>query len=558
MKISGAAAIVKCLSEQNVNTVFGYPGGQIIDLFDALYGAPEITRILTSHEQGAAHAAEGYAKATGKVGVVIATSGPGATNLVTGIADAYLDSVPLVAITGNVPVPLLGRDSFQEVDIAGITMPVTKHNFIVKNAADLPDVIRRAFHIARSDRPGPVLVDVPKNVQQAIIDYEPKQPEPAHVPPLQTDISAAIELIENSKRPVIYAGGGCVSSNASETLLKFAEHIQAPIALSVMGLSAVPKSSEYYAGMIGMHGHASVAKLISESDLVIAVGARFSDRVAGDRASFCRHAKILHIDIDAAEIDKNVLTNAHVRGDVKQVLEKLCGVLTQKTDNTMLKLNAEYKAKNPLPACRGKLSPRTVIRYVSDKAENAVIATDVGQHQMWVAQEYAFPAPRSFLTSGGLGTMGFGLGAAIGGAIGTGKRAILFTGDGSFHMNLNELVTATRLNIPLTIFVFDNRTLGMVRQWQTLFYGKRYSSTDLTDNKTDFVKLAEAFGAKGYRLSDDKDVPRIIDEAMSQSGTVVVDCTIDRDEFVLPMIPPGKDMKSIITSIDELGGKEKK
>ncbi len=551
MKIKGATAIVKCLLEQNATTVFGYPGGQIIDLFDELYKEPRITSVLTSHEQGAAHAAEGYARATGKVGVVIATSGPGATNLVTGIADAYLDSVPMVAITGNVPVPLLGRDSFQEVDIAGITMPVTKHNFIVKNANDLPDVIRRAFHIARSDRQGPVLVDVPKNVQQALVEYEEKAVEPPHKPRVQADVSAAVRLIDASARPVIYAGGGCIAANASADLLEFAAKINAPIALSVMGLSAVPKTSEYYAGMIGMHGHASVAKLIGQSDLVIAVGARFSDRVAGDRTAFCKHAQILHIDIDAAEIDKNVATDAHVCGDVKQILQMLNKAVAQKTDKTMLSMNAQFKSLYPLPDCKGRLSPRTLIRYVSEKAKDAIVATDVGQHQMWVAQEYAFPAPRTFLTSGGLGTMGFGLGAAIGGALGTGKRAVLFTGDGSFHMNLNELATATRLGIPLTVFVFDNRTLGMVRQWQTLFYGGRYSSTCLDGNKTDFVKVAEAFGAKGYRLDDDKDVRAIADEALAQNGVTVVDCLIDRDEFVLPMIPPGKTMNDIITSLDK-------
>lgn len=551
MKIKGAAAIVKCLLEQNATTVFGYPGGQIIDLFDELYREPKITSVLTSHEQGAAHAAEGYAKATGKVGVVIATSGPGATNLVTGIADAYLDSVPLVAITGNVPVPLLGRDSFQEVDIAGITMPVTKHNFIVKNAQDLPDVIRRAFSLAKSGRQGPVLVDVPKDVQQAMIEYEQKPSDPPSAPTEQKDITAAVNLINAAKRPVIYAGGGCIASDASKQLTQFAERIKAPVALSVMGLSALPKTSKYYAGMIGMHGHASVARLIGQSDLVIAVGARFSDRVAGDRTKFCKHAKILHIDIDAAEIDKNVTTDAHICGDVKQTLELLNARVEQKTDETMLQLNAELKREYPLPDCKGKLSPRTVIRYVSARARDAIVATDVGQHQMWVAQEYSFPAPRTFLTSGGLGTMGFGLGAAIGGAVGTGKRAVLFTGDGSFHMNMNELATATRLNLPITVFVFDNRTLGMVRQWQTLFYGGRYSSTNLDGNKTDFVKIAEAFGAKGYILDDDKDVAKIVDTALSENGVTVVDCKIDRDEFVLPMIPPGKTMNDIITSLDE-------
>lgn len=549
MKIKGAAAIVKCLLEQDATTVFGYPGGQIIDLFDELYKEPKITSILTSHEQGAAHAAEGFARATGKVGVVIATSGPGATNLVTGIADAYLDSIPLVAITGNVPVPLLGRDSFQEVDIAGITMPITKHNFIVKDPNELADCMRRAFYIARSDRPGPVLVDVPKNVQQALVDYEEKPVKAAHRPPMQADITDAVSIIDAAKRPVIYAGGGCIASGASDELLSFAERIKAPIATSMMGLSVIPTSHEYSVGMLGMHGSAAAAKLIGKSDLVIAIGARFSDRVAGDRTKFCSHAKIIHIDIDAAEIDKNVTTTAHIRGDVKQVLKLLNLVVKEKKDDGMLKLNKELKAQYPLPGCCGALSPRTLIKYVSDKTDDAVIATDVGQHQMWVAQGYEFKKPRTFLTSGGLGTMGFGLGAAIGGAVGTGKRAVLFTGDGSFHMNMNELATATRLGIPLTVFIFDNRALGMVRQWQTLFYGKRYSSTDLDGNKTDFVKLAEAFGAKGFRITSDSDIARVADEALSYNGTAVVDCTIEKDEFVLPMIPPGKDMRDIITSL---------
>ncbi len=529
--------------------MFGYPGGQIIDLFDALYLEPQITQILTSHEQGAAHAAEGFARATGKVGVVIATSGPGATNLVTGIADAYLDSIPLVAITGNVPVSLLGRDSFQEVDIAGITMPITKHNFIVKNPDELCDAVRRAFYIARSDRPGPVLIDVPKNVQQALVDYEEKPVDAPHKPPMQADITAAVELIQAAERPVIYAGGGCLAADASAELLHFAKLIKAPIALTAMGLSTVPTAHEYYAGMIGMHGHASVARLFDSADLVIAVGARFSDRVAGNRAEFCRHAKIIHIDIDAAEIDKNVTTDAHIRGDVKQVMRLLSHVITEKKSTKMLELNSRLKTENPLPDGFGTLSPRKVIRCVSDKHLDAVVATDVGQHQMWTAQSYEFMRPRQFLTSGGLGTMGFGMGAAIGGAIATGKRAILFTGDGSFHMNLNELATATRLGLDLKVFVFDNRTLGMVRQWQTLFYGKRYSSTDLDGNKTDFVKIAEAFGGTGYRLEKNADVKKVVDKVFDTEGVVVVDCKIDKDEAVLPMIPPGKGMNDIITAM---------
>ena len=382
-----------------------------------------------------------------------------------------------------------------------------------------------------------MLVDVPKDVQQALIEYTAKQPEPPHKPPMQADVTDAVELIERAKRPIIYAGGGCIAADASAELLRFAERIKAPIATSVMGLSAIPTAHKYCAGLIGMHGHASVAQLIGQSDLVIAVGARFSDRVAGDRTKFCKHAKILHIDIDAAEIDKNVTTDAHICGDVKQTLELLNARVEQKADETMLQLNAELKREYPLPDCKGKLSPRTVIRYVSAHARDAIVATDVGQHQMWVAQEYSFPRAAHVFDKRRTGNNGLRTGRGDWRRDWHGQARRAVTGDGSFHMNMNELATATRLNLPITVFVFDNRTLGMVRQWQTLFYGGRYSSTNLDGNKTDFVKIAEAFGAKGYILDDDKDVAKIVDTALNENGVTVVDCKIDRDEFVLPMIP---------------------
>lgn len=556
MKLHGSDIIMKCLIEQGVDVVFGYPGGQIIDVFDALYRTPEIKQILTAHEQGAAHAADGYARATGKVGVVIATSGPGATNLVTGIANAHLDSVPLVAITGNVPVSSLGRDSFQEVDIAGITMPITKHNYIVKRVEDLANVIREAFFIARSGRPGPVLVDVPKDVQQALYEYTPEPVREREVPEIQADVTEAIEIIKSAKRPFILAGGGCISSGASDELLKFAKRINAPVAVTVMGLGAIPASSPYYCGLIGMHGSAAVAKLMTECDVFIAFGTRFSDRVAANRANFCKNAKIVHIDIDSAEIRKNVHSEARIIGDVKNVLKVLNINVPEKSDDTFLKRAALLKSKNPLSNTNAKLSYRAILENLSNRKGDYIIATDVGQHQMWTVQTYAVEKPRTILTSGGLGTMGYGLGAAIGAAIGTGKRIVLITGDGSFHMNCNELMTAARLHLPITILLFNNHTLGMVRQWQTLFYNKHYSSTDL-DLPTDYVKLAEAFGATGLSLDKNEDIDKVLNEALTLSPGLV-NCRIETDEYVLPMIPPGKGVEGLITSLnaDENGIKE--
>ncbi len=553
MEQKGAKIIIDCLIEQGVTTVFGYPGGQIIDTFDELYKAKDkITQILTAHEQGATHAAEGYAKVTGKPGVVIATSGPGATNLVTGIADAYMDSVPLVAITGNVPVSLLGRDSFQEVDIAGITMPVTKHNYIVKDIAQLADTIREAFYIAQSGRPGPVLIDVPKNIQQGVCEYTPilpKKYEPKF-DTTQSGIEQAVEVLTQAKRPLLYIGGGIITSNASKELLTFAQKLDIPIASSMMGLGAVSHDHPLYLGMIGMHGFAGVAKSVKECDTIIAVGARFSDRVASDRIKFAQNKSIIHIDIDNAEINKNVMSNTHIKGDAKLALECLAKKCKAKKNADWVKICRDNVAMFALKRCGKDLCVREVIRSIRKQTpDNQIVVTDVGQHQMWTAQTFDFKKPRTFLTSGGLGTMGFGLGAAIGASTISKQQTILVTGDGSFHMNLNELATAVKLSLPIKIFLVNNNTLGMVRQWQTLFYDRRHSSTNL-NLKTDYVKLAEAFGATGFVLDKDSDIDETVKKALATSGTVLVDCRVDTDNFVLPMVPPGKTTDDIITEIE--------
>ncbi len=548
----GALTIVDCLIEQNVEYVFGYPGGYVIDIFDALYERKDkITQVLTSHEQGAAHAADGYARATGKVGVCMATSGPGATNLVTGIATAYMDSVPLVAITGNVPLSNLGRDSFQEVDIAGVTYPITKHNFIVKDANELADTIRRAFKIALSGRPGPVLVDIPKNVQQQIHEYSPEKPQKPTVSLLteSAETDKAIEIISNSSRPLIVAGGGCIISGATNELIKFAEQLKAPVCVTMMGLGGFPANHRAYIGMIGMHGHAAVAHTMGKADAIIVLGARFSDRVAGNRANFCPNAKIVHVDIDKAEIDKNVTSHAHVTGDVKQALTLITSKMRAHTQDGWLDEAVLDSKQNPLVDSGLKLCPRKILREIARQTpKDQIIATDVGQHQMWTAQTYEFNAPRTFISSGGLGTMGFGLGASIGASMGAKKSVCLITGDGSFHMNMNEIPTAVKNRLPIKIFVFNNNTLGMVRQWQTLFYDKHYSSTTL-NNPTDYVKLAEAFGATGLVLDKNEDVQQIVKKAMSIDTPVIIDCRINTDEFVLPMIPAGKTNNDIITKL---------
>lgn len=549
MKLKGSQIIVKCIEEQGVDTVFGYPGGSILDVFDALYEEKDkVTQILTCHEQGASHAADGYARATGKTGVVIATSGPGATNLVTGIATAFMDSVPMVAITGNVGTGSLGRDSFQEVDITGVTMPVTKHNYMVKDVTRLAETLREAFFIAASGRPGPVLVDVPKDIQQAVTEYEPAAPR--QIKPYFHEseyVDRAVEHINAAKRPVMYVGGGCVISGASEELVEVSEKMDIPVACSMMGLGCFPASHPNFMGMIGMHGKANVAEALEEADLIIAIGCRFDDRVAGDRKNFCKQAKIVHIDIDLAELGKNVKPDVAVMADAKLALRAMLPRLKKQTDGSWIKHRRERAEADLLLGSDGKLCPRRVIKAVEAAGDpDKVVVTDVGQHQMWVAQTYDFNAPRKLITSGGLGTMGYGMGAAIGACMGSGKQTVLFTGDGSFHMNFNEIVTAAKLGLDITVFIMDNHTLGMVRQWQTLFYHKHYSSTDI-NYPTDFMKLADALGATGFKVDRNEDIEKTVAKAFATKGVKIVDCIIDKDEFVLPMIPPGKNGDAIIT-----------
>ncbi len=559
MLLSGAKIIVECLLEQGVDTVFGFPGGQIIDTYDALYAyRGRIRHILTSHEQGAAHAADGYARVSGKVGVVIATSGPGATNLVTGLATAFMDSVPMVAITGNVSSGLLGKDSFQEVDIFGITMPITKHNFIVRRVEELADTMRRAFRIAASGRPGPVLVDVLKDVQQAQCEFEPRQPEPI-LPETEkiteADIDVAVRMIEESKRPVIFAGGGVIRAGASPELYRFAARLGAPVSLSLMGLGAYPAGKRQYMGMIGMHGTRTSATAVSQADLLIVCGARFSDRVIMNANTFAKQLRILHLDIDAAEINKNIISYASVCGDVKVSLAMLTERCGLHHHGEWLAQVADWKAHEPRPAHSGKLTPQALIDTVRAAVpDDTIIATDVGQHQMWVAQRYPFQYPRTLCTSGGLGTMGYGMGAAIGAQSAFPKRrVVLFTGDGSFHMNLNELATAVTYRLPIVIVVMNNGVLGMVRQWQKILYNGRYSETTL-HRQTDYVRLAEAFGATGLVVSRRDELARLIPEAVNLGRTVVIDARISKDENVLPMVAPGRSYNDQILSIDKQGG----
>ncbi len=559
MLLSGAKIIVECLLEQGVDTVFGFPGGQIIDTYDALYAyRGRIRHILTSHEQGAAHAADGYARVSGKVGVVIATSGPGATNLVTGLATAFMDSMPMVAITGNVSSGLLGKDSFQEVDIFGITMPITKHNFIVRRVEELADTMRRAFRIAASGRPGPVLVDVLKDVQQAQCEFEPRQPEPI-LPETEkiteADIDVAVRMIEESKRPVIFAGGGVIRAGASPELYRFAARLGAPVSLSLMGLGAYPAGKRQYMGMLGMHGTRTSATAVSQADLLIVCGARFSDRVIMNANTFAKQLRILHLDIDAAEINKNIISYASVCGDVKVSLAMLTERCGLHHHGEWLAQVADWKAHEPRPAHSGKLTPQALIDTVRAAVpDDTIIATDVGQHQMWVAQRYPFQYPRTLCTSGGLGTMGYGMGAAIGAQSAFPKRrVVLFTGDGSFHMNLNELATAVTYRLPIVIVVMNNGVLGMVRQWQKILYNGRYSETTL-HRQTDYVRLAEAFGATGLVVSRRDELARLIPEAVNLGRTVVIDARISKDENVLPMVAPGRSYNDQILSIDKQGG----
>lgn len=550
MDYTGARIIIETLIEQGCDTVFGYPGGSVLNIYDELYKhSDRIRHIISAHEQGAAHAADGYARVSGKVGVVIATSGPGATNLVTGIANAYLDSVPMVAITGNVAVPLLGKDSFQEVDIMGITMPITKHNYIVKDVSELATILRKAFQIARSGRPGPVLVDVPKDIQLENCEFTSVAPDTSKVLRVPTDdeTSRIVELIESSKKTYIYSGGGVIISDAGAELKQLAETIDAPIGFSMMGLSALEGAHPHNLGLTGMHGRYASIKANAEADLIIAIGVRFSDRATGNKNKYSQHAKIIHIDIDPAEIDKNISSYLSVIGDVKNTLQKLFTKLKPQKHPEWIAEVEGYRARELENYPSGNtLHPKTMIEKVSEYTDNrTIIATDVGQHQMWTAQFYKFKAPRTFLTSGGLGTMGYGMGAAIGGCIGSKQRTVLFTGDGSFGMNLNELATAVQNELPLIIFIMNNGVLGMVRQWQSMFYEKRYSSTTL-NRKTDFVMLAKAFGAEGIRVSHMEELTPALDKAFSMKTPVVIDCSVDCDERVLPMIPPGGSVENMV------------
>lgn len=544
MKLNGSEIIVECLKEQGVDTVFGYPGGAILNVYDALYKhSDEITHILTSHEQGASHAADGYARATGKVGVCFATSGPGATNLVTGIATAYMDSVPMVAITCNVTVPLLGKDSFQEVDIAGITMPVTKHNFIVKDVTVLADTIRAAFRIAKEGRPGPVLIDVTKDVTAAECNYikeTPKVIERQTDTIKEEDIEKAVELIKASKKPYVFVGGGVIASDASEELKRFVKKIDAPVTDSLMGKGAFDGTDEHYTGMLGMHGTKTSNYGVSECDLLIAIGARFSDRVTGNTKKFAKHAKILHFDIDAAEINKNIRTDASVIGDALEILKRVNAKLEQADRHEWLAHIHEYQEKYPMSYSTDCLNGPFVMEKIYElTGGDAVIVTDVGQHQMWAAQHYKYKNPRTLLTSGGLGTMGYGLGAAIGAKVGCKEKTVInIAGDGCFRMNMNELATATRYNIPVIEIIFNNHVLGMVRQWQDLFYGKRYSSTVL-DDSVDFVKVSEGLGAKAYRVTTIEEFEAAFQEAVRLNIPCVIECVIDREDKVFPMVSPG-------------------
>ena len=555
MILSGADIIVNTILEQGCDVVFGYPGGQIIHVYDALYKySDRLQHVLTAHEQGAVHAADGYARATGKPGVVFATSGPGATNLVTGIATAFLDSIPLVAITGNVPNHQIGTDSFQEIDITGITLPITKHNYFVGCVEDLADTIREAFRLAISGRPGPVLVDVPKDVQIAKCEYVPcaavVPDEPQSAKELR--IHQAADCINECEKPFIYFGGGLISSNAKDEMLALAEAIDAPIGCSMMGLSGVPSDHPRFLGMQGMHGHYACSTAMHNADCIIALGARFNDRVTGNRSKFATKAKIVHIDVDGSELSKNLIDAHGLRGDLKETLKKLLPLIqTAKHPEWQEKIAAYKKFEIENADTREGMTPRNAITTLNAHiSKTTPVATDVGQHQMWSAQYLNFKASRKFISSGGLGTMGFGLGAAIGAAFGTKERSVLITGDGSFGMNLNELATAVRYNVPVVILLLNNGVLGMVRQWQTLFFDKHYSNTVL-ERKTDFVELAKAFGANGMKVSTIEELDHALLAAFSGSGPYVIDCAIDKDEFVLPMLPPGGSMDDIILKVED-------
>ena len=557
MKLTGSQIVIETLIEQGVTDVFGYPGGQVLHIYDELYKAQDrINHVLTAHEQGASHAADGYARATGKVGVVIATSGPGATNLVTGIATAMLDSVPMVAITGNVPTSLIGKDSFQEIDITGVTLPITKHNYFVNDVSELADTIREAFRIAKSGRPGPVLVDIPKDIQIATAEYEKAEIVEVFPDKKAKDkyIEKAVELINESERPYIYIGGGVLGRDIAKEVEDFAEKIGGYIGCTFMGLSALPTDTKRFLGMQGMHGHYASSMANKEADLVIGIGVRFSDRATGNTAKYVKNTRFIQLDVDISELGKNIGIDVGVHGDLKDSLERIIDRV-EKNDRTQWKDTVESliaeENKIAIEAekqATAKITPKQVMDIINDiKLDSTVVATDVGQHQMWAAQHLKFSRNRTFASSGGLGTMGYGMGAAIGAAFGSKERSVLITGDGSFGMNLNELATAVTYNVPLTIVLLNNGVLGMVRQWQTLFYGERYSNTVL-GRKTDFTKLADAFGAKSFSVDNPESFRDAFTKASECDGPCLIEVLIDKDEFVLPMLPPGGSIDDIIVS----------
>lgn len=555
MLLTGSEIILQCLLEQKVDTIFGYPGGAVLNIYDALYKCPEIRHVLTSHEQGAAHAADGYARSTGKVGVCLATSGPGATNLVTGIATAYMDSVPVVAITGNVTSPQLGLDSFQEVDITGVTMPITKHNFLVRRVEDLAGIIREAFRIAQTGRKGPVLIDVPKDITAQSCEYTPVQPEPIQQPPMPDHgwFLKAVEMIKKSERPFIYAGGGVLAAEAAEELAAFAQKVDAPVSCSLMCQGGFDQRSERYIGMLGMHGTKTASNCIRDCDLLIAVGTRFSDRVTCDTGTFGKNCKILQIDIDPAEFNKNVEVNIRLKGDAKAILSALCESLPEMHHAAWMGQVGAWKTEYPLTQqakTDDGVTPKEVFETLYELTDGeAIITTEVGQHQMWAAQYFTFRHPRQMVTSGGLGTMGFGLGAALGAQLGNPDSIVVnAAGDGSFHMNCNELATAARYNIPVIELIFNNGVLGMVRQWQRLFYGKRFSQTTL-EKKTNYELLAQGFGVKAMTIASREDIRPVLKAAIEAGEPVLVNCLIDKDINVLPMVPGGKSVEEPMLTI---------